>query len=72
MDSFGNFLSNPGNLPVIAILSGCSICAIAIVCGTVTKIAQMVIKHRERMARIEQGLDPDVPKESRSTFHGTV
>ncbi len=35
---------------------------VAIVAGTIIGIVQMVHKHRERMAMIEHGMNPDHPK----------
>ncbi len=32
---------------------------VAIVCGSVVMIVKSVIKHRERMAKIGMGIDPD-------------
>lgn len=50
-----NALLNPGTLamliPVLAILGG---------------IVRMVAKHRERMAMIERGMNPDQPKLDRN------
>jgi hypothetical protein len=53
------FLAKPGNLPVIAILAVFSVGAVAVVMGTLTQIVKIVVRHRERMAKIEQGIDPD-------------
>ena len=53
------FLTNPANLPVIAILAGCSVGVVAVIMGTLASIVKIVVKHRERMAKIEQGIDPD-------------
>jgi len=53
------FLANPGNIPTIAILAVFSVGAVAVVMGTLTQIVKTVVKHRERMAKIEQGIDPD-------------
>ncbi len=36
--------------------------AVAIVMGCVVSITKLVIKHRERMAMIEQGMHPDKKK----------
>ena len=42
---------------------------VAIVCGSVvgaiTAVTKMVHAHRERMAKIERGIDPDQPPEDR-------
>ncbi len=35
---------------------------VAIVCGCTTSIVKLVIRHRERMAKIERGIDPDAPQ----------
>ncbi len=32
---------------------------VAIICGSIVGVAQMVIKHRERMEMIRQGIHPD-------------
>jgi len=53
------YLTDPSNLPVIAILAGCSVGAIAVIMGTLASIVKIVVRHRERMAKIEQGIDPD-------------
>ncbi len=53
------FLTNPQNLPVIAVLAGCSVGIVAVIMGTLTGIVKIVVRHRERMAKIEQGIDPD-------------
>jgi hypothetical protein len=53
------FLTNPANLPVVAILAGCSVGVVAVIMGTLTHIVKIVVRHRERMAKIEQGIDPD-------------
>ncbi len=34
---------------------------IAIIFGSIAGILKMVIKHRERMAKIGMGMDPDAP-----------
>lgn len=40
---------------------------IAIVTGAASSIVAMLIKHRERMAMIERGMNPDDPGEAAST-----
>jgi hypothetical protein len=36
---------------------------VAIVCGTIDGIFKRSIKHRERMAMIQRGMNPDTPTE---------
>jgi hypothetical protein len=36
----------------------------AIVCGSIKGIVKIVIQHRERMAKIGMGIDPDASSES--------
>ena len=57
--SLPTFLSHPQNLPVIAILAGCAVGAVSVFCTMVVKVVKIVVAHRERMAKIEQGIDPD-------------
>ena len=68
VSEFGAFLTDPRNLPVVAILAGCSVGAIAVICGMFIKVVQVVTRHRERMAKIAHGLDPDdrPPRETSS------
>lgn len=37
------------------------IAIVAIVCGTIDDLLKRSIKHRERMAMIQQGIHPDAP-----------
>jgi hypothetical protein len=37
------------------------IALVAIVCSTVSVLVKMIIMHRERMAMIRCGIDPDAP-----------
>lgn len=37
---------------------------VAVVGGITAGITKMVIQHRERMAKLEQGIDPDAPQET--------
>ena len=53
------FLAKPENIPVIAILAVFSVGAVLFIMGTLAQIVKTVVKHRERMAKIEQGIDPD-------------
>ena len=52
-------LMTPVNMPfvvgIVAILMG----GVAVIVGGVVKIAKMLIMHRERMAKIAHGIDPD-------------
>jgi hypothetical protein len=48
-------LFNPFLIPILAL----SIPIVAIVMRGLTTIVRMVIEHRERMAMIDMGLDPD-------------
>jgi hypothetical protein len=58
MSSFLDKILRPDILPfVVAVVA--IVCGIA--AGTITAVARMVIAHRERMAKIEQGIDPDRP-----------
>jgi hypothetical protein len=50
-------LIDPGTLALLIPIA-------AIVCGSIAGIVKMIIKHRERMAKIGMGLDPDVPASS--------
>jgi hypothetical protein len=44
-------------IPIAAIALG----AIAVIVGAIVKILKMLIIHRERMAKIAHGIDPDYP-----------
>ncbi len=55
------FLSNPGNLPTVAILAICSVAVVGALTSALVKVVKLVVVHRERMARIEHGFDPDAP-----------
>jgi hypothetical protein len=46
-------------------LLGIFIPIVAILIGGAIAITSMVIKHRERIAMIEQGMDPDAPRGKR-------
>jgi len=59
ISEFGAFLADPRHLPVVAILAGCSVGAIAVICGMIIKVVQVAARHRERMAKIAHGIDPD-------------
>ena len=48
------FLNSPGALVFMIPIA-------AILVGGVTGVAKLVIRHRERMAMIERGMDPDRP-----------
>jgi hypothetical protein len=40
---------------IVAIVCGCTV-------GAITAVTKLVIAHRERMAKIQQGIDPDRPE----------
>jgi len=44
----------PFVVAIVAIVCGCTV-------GAVALVTKLVIAHRERMARIQQGIDPDQP-----------
>jgi hypothetical protein len=44
----------PFVVAIVAIVCGCTVGAIKVVTG-------MIIAHRERMAKIDRGIDPDQP-----------
>ena len=57
MDWLGNLLSNPGvGTPILILAVTIGIPAFA---WMVVSLSSLVAKHRERMAMIEQGIDPD-------------
>ncbi len=45
----------PLMIPVVALMVG----ALAVLVGGITKILKMLMNHRERMAKIAHGIDPD-------------
>jgi hypothetical protein len=51
-------LTNPGTLVLILVFA---IPILAILCGGAVAIVKVLIRHRERMSMIEQGLHPDFP-----------
>jgi hypothetical protein len=53
---------NPANFMIVAILAGCSVGAISVVCTMITKVVKIVVAHRERLAKIQMGIDPDAPR----------
>ncbi len=44
------------------------IAIVAIVCGTIDDLLKRSIKHRERMAMIQQGINPDAPTEKARAY----
>jgi hypothetical protein len=60
MQSINSFL-RPDIMPFLIPIAAMLIAALGIVVGGLTKIAKMVIVHRERMAKIAHGMDPDYP-----------
>jgi len=58
-------------LPVIAIVAGCTVAAVSVFCTMVVKVVKVVVAHRERMAKIEQGIDPDYRIRPDASSHGT-
>ena len=58
--SLSQFFSRPD---MVAITLALSIPIVAIIVGGISSIIKRLIKHRERMAMIEQGLHPDFPPE---------
>jgi uncharacterized membrane protein (DUF106 family) len=55
-------LITPGNMPFVVGILGILMCSVAIIVGGVVKIVRMVIVHRERMAKIANGIDPDLSR----------
>ena len=49
----------PDVLPFLIPIAGILLGAIAVIVGGVVKILKMLIVHRERMAKIAHGIDPD-------------
>ena len=45
------------------------IAIVAIVCGTVDDLLKRSIKHRERMAMMRHGINPDAPTEKVRAYH---
>ena len=61
MDSrWMSVFTSPDTLVLILVFG---IPIVAILCGSTTAIVKMVIRHRERMRMIEQGIHPDLPPE---------
>jgi hypothetical protein len=52
-DSLLDSLGNIGMWGAIAILA---------ICGAACDIAKKVMRHKERMAKIQMGIDPDAPR----------
>ena len=52
-------LANASGPPPDAGLIALCIPVVAIVCGSLIMVVKSVIKHRERMAKIGMGIDPD-------------
>ena len=50
----------PFFVAIVAIVCGCTV-------GAVTAVTKLVIAHRERMAKIQQGIEPDRPADSSNT-----
>jgi len=46
-------------LPFVVGIAGILMCVVAIIVGGLVRIAKMLIVHRERMAKIAHGIDPD-------------
>ena len=44
----------PFVVAIVAIVCGCTV-------GAISLVTKLVIAHRERMAKIQQGIDPDAP-----------
>jgi hypothetical protein len=44
------------------------IAIVAIVCGTIDDLLKRSIKHRERMAMIQHGINPDAPTEKSRAY----
>jgi hypothetical protein len=44
------------------------IAIVAVVCGTIDDLLKRSIKHRERMAMIQQGINPDAPTEKSRAY----
>jgi len=44
------------------------IAIVAIVCGTIDDLLKRSIKHRERMAMIQRGINPDAPTEKSRAY----
>jgi hypothetical protein len=51
----------PDVMPFLIPIAGILLGAIAVIVGGVVKILKMLIIHRERMAKIAHGMDPDYP-----------
>ena len=57
--SWASSLLRPDIVVFLIPLAGILLAMVAIVMGGLIKVAKMVIVHRERMAKIAQGMDPD-------------
>ena len=44
------------------------IAIVAIACGTIDGVVKRSIKHRERMAMIQRGMNPDAPTEKAHAY----
>jgi len=58
MEMLRPLLTTP-NMPFLVGIVGLLIGGIAVIVGGVVKIVKMLIVHRERMAKIAHGIDPD-------------
>jgi hypothetical protein len=59
--SFSDLLRNPQTVWILIPLAALMFPISAIILSGLTVIVKLVIQHRERMAKIEQGFDPDAP-----------
>jgi hypothetical protein len=56
-----NSFLRPEIMPFVVAVAALLIGALGILVGGVVKVVKMVIVHRERMAKIAHGMDPDYP-----------
>ena len=52
-------LLEPDVMPFLIPIAAFALGAIAVIVGAIVKILKMVMVHRERMAKIAHGIDPD-------------
>lgn len=58
MDYVGRLFETQ-NMPFLIPICGILMCCVAILVGGVIRIFKMILVHRERMAKIAHGIDPD-------------
>jgi hypothetical protein len=54
----------PEVMPFLIPIAAFALGAVAVIVGAIVKILKMLCVHRERMAKIAHGIDPDYPPPS--------